>query len=148
MKKIVSLGLCLVAALALLAGCGGGSNSNSTQLADGVYTAQADETWTQEQGYGWKDTLAITVKDGKVTQATFEAYDADGNAKSVPGNYEGMDPEPSVWIPELSQKVQDAGFGGTVDGVAGATMSSGNAQKLFDAIQKEGKPGETIEVTL
>ncbi|NLW78576.1 MAG: hypothetical protein GXY32_04080 [Ruminococcaceae bacterium] len=134
--------LCAALMLTGLVAC-----SSSTK-ADGVYTAEADDTYVDSNGYGWRDTLTLTYKDGKVVAAQFESYDADGNAKSVPGNYEGMTPEPSEWIPQLSANVLAASSASSIDGIAGATIASGNAQKLYEAIEKNGKPGETIQVDL
>lgn len=140
MKKLISL----AAALALvfsLAACG------SNAKADGVYTAEADDAYVASNGYGWRDTLVLTYKDGKVVDAKFEAYNADGDAKSVPGNYD-MEPAPSEWIPTLTENVKKATSADGIDGVAGATIASTNARALYAAIEKDGKPGETIQVNL
>lgn len=144
MKRILPLFLALAATVTMMAGCSG----SGAKLEDGIYTAQADDSYVSDKGYGWRDTLTITVKDGQMTDATFDAYDADGNPKSVPGNYGDMQPPPSDWIPQLSENVLSAGLEGTVDGVAGATMSSGNVQKLLDAIEESGEPGGVLDVAL
>lgn len=135
---LVSLGLVVA-----LAAC-----SNNTTVQDGTYTAQADDNYTAEKGYGWRDTLTVTVQGGKVASATYDAFDVTGNAKSVPGNYEGMEPPPADWMPQLSQNVVEAGWGGKVDGVAGASISSENVQKMLDALAKDGKAGGIIDVAL
>lgn len=147
MKKWFVLLLAGLMALGLAA-CGGSAGGEAEGLADGEYTAQADDAWVEGDGYGWRDTLSITVEGGKITAASYDAFDAEGKAKSQPGNYEGMEPPPSDWMPQLSANVESAGLDGTVDAVAGATTSSENVQKLLDAIKAEGSPGATIDVAL
>ncbi len=142
MKKWLAVALALVLAVSLAA-CSSGSGT----MQDGVYTAEADDAYVENYAYGWRDTLTVTYKDGVVVDATFESYDAEGNKKSTPGNYD-MTPPPSEWMPELSENVVEAGTASQVDGVAGATIASGNAKQLFAAIEKDGKPGETIMVAL
>ena len=73
MKKWIALLLALVLALSLTA-CSKG-------MADGVYTAELDDA-SAEAAHGWRDTLVVEYKDGKIVSATFESYDADGNKKS------------------------------------------------------------------
>ncbi|MGD9559492.1 MAG: hypothetical protein AB7V55_02680 [Oscillospiraceae bacterium] len=140
MKKWLALLAALALALSLVA-CGGGTK------ADGVYTAEADDAYVQGNGYGWRDTLVLTYKDGKVVDAKFDAYDADGKAKSGPGNYE-MEPDPVVWIPQLSENIKNATDADSIDGIAGASIASGNARKLYEAIEKSGKVNEIIDVDL
>lgn len=138
MKKWIALVLALVLALALTA-CGGGK-------ADGVYTAEMDDA-AAEAAYGWRDTLVVEYKGGKIVSATFESYDADGNKKSeATAETYPMDPHPSEWIPALSAKVLEAGEAKRLDGVAGATMASDNVKALLEAIEKDGKAGETIQI--
>lgn len=141
MKKTIVLGAACLMALALAA-CGSGA------LADGVYTAEADNAYVEQYGYGWRDTLTLTVQDGKVVGGEYTAYDADGNKKSTPGNYTGMTPPPEEWMPALSAQLAGAASPDDIDAIAGATIGSDNVRQLFTAIQKSGKPGETIQVSL
>lgn len=139
MKKLISLALSLVLALALAA-CGG------RQMADGVYTAEMDDA-AAEAAYGWRDTLVVEYRDGKMVSAVFESYDPDGNKKSeTSADVYPMEPSPSEWVPQLNANLEKAGDSKHLDGVAGATLASGNAKALLEAIEKDGQPGETIQV--
>lgn len=142
MKKILSLALASFFIFALTA-CSG---STGNKMADGTYTAQADDSYVTNFGYGWRDTLTVTIKDGKITEATFDSFNAEGQSKTAAGAYD-MTPAPSEWMPELSDNVKNS-VDGKVDGVAGATNSSKNAAELLAAIMSNGKPGETISVSL
>ena len=140
MKKLIVLGLSVVMALALAA-CGG------SKIADGTYTAQMDDA-AMESSHGWRDTLVVEYKGGKITSATFESYDADGNKKSeTTAETYPMDPHPSVWVPQISENVMKAGDSKHLDTVAGATYASTDAKLLLEAIEKSGKPGETLTVS-
>lgn len=89
-KQIVSMAAVLAAA-AVLAGCGGGSKN----YADGTYTAQSSmyESLSDEdedeggEGYG---VVTITVKDNLVTACDFTTYMPDGTVKDAEyGKQEG-----------------------------------------------------------
>lgn len=142
MKKLLTFGLAAVMAFSLAA-C---SSGNSNAKADGVYTAEMDDA-AAEASYGWRDTLVVEYKDGAVVSATFESYDAEGNKKSeTTAETYPMDPAPSEWIPQMSENVQKAGTAKKIDTIAGATLASNNARALMEAIEANGKPGETIQV--
>lgn len=138
MKKFLVIALSAVLALSLVA-CGGGKK-------DGVYTAKVDDA-TAEAAYGWADQLSVTYKDGKIVDAKFTSLNAEGKEKQNDPTYQ-MDPAPSVWMPELAANVVAAGTSDKVAAVAGASHSSANAKALLAAIEKDGKPGETITVTV
>ena len=139
----IALTVVLTAALALsLAACSG------SKIADGTYTAELDDA-SAEASHGWRDTLVVEYKGGKITSAAFESYNAEGAKKSeqTPETYP-MDPPPSEWIPQLSANVQKAGDSKHLDTIAGATHASASAKALLEAIEKNGKPGETIQVSV
>lgn len=140
MKKIVALMLTLIMALSLAA-CGG------SKMADGIYTAEMDDA-AAEAAYGWRDTLVVEYKDGKMVSATFESYDAEGNKKSeASAEVYPMDPSPSEWIPQMSANIAKAGEAKRIDTIAGATLASNNAVALLKAIEQNGQPGQTIQVS-
>lgn len=144
MKKIFALACAAMLVFALVA-CG---NSGNGGKADGVYTAQVDEAYAAAN-YGWVDTLTVTYKDGVVVEATFESYNANGDLKSQDAAYaEQMGFDPAIWMPQIAQNVVTAGTANEVSNVAGATKATGVARALFAAIEAEGKPGETITVTI
>ncbi len=139
MKKVLCTVLVLLLAFSFVA-CG------SKGKADGVYTATISEAMTAEN-HGWRDEIVVTYKDGKIVEAKYDAYDADGNqkSKSTAESYP-MDPHPTTWIPQMNQKMVEAGSAAKLDAIAGATNSSTNVKLLLAAIEKDGKPGETIVV--
>ncbi|MFV0352487.1 MAG: hypothetical protein ACK5JF_09315 [Oscillospiraceae bacterium] len=145
MKKLFTVALAAVLALALVA-CSGGKK------ADGVYTAKVDAAYA-EANHGWTDELTLTYKDGKVVEAVYESYDADGAKKSESTEYaEAMTgaggPSPAEWIPQLASNVVAAGSPDKVEVVAGATNASNSVIALYEGIEKDGKAGETITVTI
>jgi major membrane immunogen (membrane-anchored lipoprotein) len=141
MKKVLSIAFVFVLALSLVA-CSG-------KKPDGVYTAQVDAAYAAEANHGWTDILIVTYKDGVVADALFESYDANGNKKSEATFEEyPMEYSPSEWMPLIGQEIVRAGTAANMDVVAGATSGSASAQKLFEGIEKDGKAGETITVTI
>lgn len=143
MKKIFTVIVSCFMVFALVA-CGG---SGTSGMADGVYTAKVDESFAQNFGYGWTDQLTVTYKDGKMVSAVFDSLNADGLSKKDDSTYP-MEPAPSTWFPELSKNIENATNAQDIVAVAGASMSSENAKYLLEGIEKEGKPGETITVTI
>lgn len=139
MKKITAIALMLMLALTLAA-CSGKT------IADGTYTAEMDDA-AMEAAHGWRDTLVVEYKDGKMVSAVFDSYDADGNKKSeTTAETYPMDPHPSEWIPQLTANIEKAGDAKHLDAVAGATNASNDAKLLLEAIEKNGVAGETIQV--
>lgn len=80
MKKKIAILAAVMAAAALTAGCGGGE----VTYKDGTYTAQSETYVSEEEGaegdsgYG---VTTLTIKDGVITECTFETFDIDGNPK-------------------------------------------------------------------
>lgn len=144
MKRICAVAMTIVL-MAVLVACGAGNNQGA--MADGVYTAQTDDGTVEGVGNGWRDTLVLTYEGGAVTNAVFESYDADGNKKSALAEY-GTAQLPAVWMAEIAQNVANAAAPEDVDIVAGATSASNVAKALYKAILEDGKPGETIEVSV
>ena len=143
MKKWLVWGLA-AAMICVLAACG---SSTSGGMADGTYKAEMDNAYVESAGYGWRDTLTVEYKDGKMVSAVFESYDASGNAKSADATYE-MPVLPSEWIPKLAENILASGGNpDKVDIVAGATNSSNNAIAMLKAILEKGKAnGPAVQV--
>ena len=130
MKKILAIALTAVLALALVA-CSSGPK-------DGAYTAEY-----KNLSHGWKEYLTVTYKDGAVTDVDFDAKNEAGALKTETADY-GMDPAPSVWMPQIEESIKTKG---EVEAVAGATHSSDSAKELLAAVNelvKAGKPGTTV----
>lgn len=140
---IRKLGILLVILTGIfMLGCSG-SNKN---LEDGIYKAQVDDAYVETEGRGWREFLEVTIKDGEITDVTFNAINAEGKYKTDPGAY-NMVPSPSIWMPVIEENVKN-NVDGKIDALTGATSSSNNAQKLLDAIYKDGKAGQTIDVAI
>ncbi len=140
---IKKLGILLVILTTVfMVGCGGSGKS----LEDGTYKAQVDDAYVETEGIGWREFLEVTIKDGEITEVTFNAINAEGKYKTDPGAYK-MVPSPSIWMPVIEENVKN-NVDGKIDALTGATTSSKNAQKLLDAIYKDGKPGQTIDVSI
>ena len=140
---IKNLGLIFLILTAIfMLGCAGFNNS----LEDGTYKAQVDDEYVATEGLGWCEFLEVTVKDGEIIAVTFNAINAEGKFKTDPGAYK-MIPSPTIWMPVIEENVKN-NVNGKIDGLTGATSSSNNAQKLLAAIYKDGKPGQTIDVSI
>ena len=91
------------------------------------------------------------MKDGKITEADCDAFNADGKRKSEDEEYNktmesyGGTTTPSKFYPELEQ-----GFVNTqkVDAVAGATTSSDSMKALYNALIPNMEKGDTSEVSV
>lgn len=140
---IKKLGILIVILTALfMLGCAGSSKS----LEDGNYKAQVDDEYVETEGNGWREFLEVTINNGEITEVTFNAINAEGKYKTDPGAYK-MIPSPTIWMPVIEENVKN-NVDGKIDALTGATSSSNNAQKLLEAIYKDGKPGQTINVSI
>ena len=66
-----------------LAGCGGGNSASgaaSGNLKDGTYTGQSSTLDANVDGDGY-GIISITVENGKIVDAKFEAFEVDGTPK-------------------------------------------------------------------
>lgn len=163
MKNKILLAALAAAALLAFAGCSASNTSASSSagsapaaesavqtedsaMADGVYTAEMDDA-SAEAAYGWRDRLVVEYKDGEMVSAVFESYDADGNKKSETStDVYPMDPAPADWMLVLSENILAAAGSTEFDGVSGATLATGNARAMMQAILDSGVADETIVV--
>lgn len=134
MKKILSIVLIAMLTLSLVA-------CSSGKIKDGTYTAEFKNI-----SNGWKDTLAVTYKDGGVVSAEYDAVNADGAKKSsmTDEQYPMTDPVLSQWLPMLNENIVKAnGDADKIEAVAGATNSSTAAKTLMAEVAKKAKAGDT-----
>ncbi len=130
-------------ALALcLAGCG---------MKDGVYTAE----FAHFDSLGYKDRLQITVEEGVITGADFDAVDGDGGLKSEDQVYAArMAPLCGVSPAQISEYYQQALVGLEkpkeleADAISGATVSARRFEALWQALQTPISKGDTAPVTV
>ena len=84
MKKWIIGPLLLAAVSFAAAGCGGGSkDSSSRTYNDGEYEGQSsvfenDDGTEDGNGYG---VVNLTIKDGKISECTYQTYEIDGTLK-------------------------------------------------------------------
>ncbi len=129
MKKL-SLVLLVLAAMVLLAGCGG--------IKDGSYEGKSSE-----DSRGAYSIVKIEVKDGKIASAEFLQYNADGTLKdekygegSGDDNYQKAQNALKA-SEEYAKKLVEVQSVDKVDAVSGATSSLGQFQEAAkDALSK------------
>jgi sex pheromone cAD1 len=110
---------------------------------DGTYKAQAS---TYDKFGGYKATVSITIKSGKITAATYDAFTKDGKAKSKDTVYEAnmfkvnkVGPKEYLsMLPKNLVKVQSID---KVDTVTGATSSTKDFIKYVKAALENAKKG-------
>jgi major membrane immunogen (membrane-anchored lipoprotein) len=113
-------------------------------LEDGEYRAERAEA-----SHGWTDFVEITVKNGNITKAVADAYDAKGNLKTNDKDYaERMGMNPAKFYATLAENVKNSERASEIDTVTGATSSSSDIRLLTWSIYNRGVPGETIKVDL
>jgi major membrane immunogen (membrane-anchored lipoprotein) len=118
-------------------------------LKDGTYSLKEKEL----DSHGWKATMTITVKEGKITKSDYNYVNKDGQLKSENAAYEkamkaksGIGPK--EYIPQLNKALVASQDAQQVEVVSGATESSDHfinyAQQLIQAAQK----GDTSPIVI
>ena len=176
MKKILTGFTTLALSTLLLAACGGNDKkdtaSSSTASSSSVAKSSSskeeaketkkvagadlkDGTYKLEEKnyeHGYRTVFSITVKDGKITESSYDSVNEKGESKTKDADYNknmkaktGTDPE--TYIPQLNKELVE-GQNANVAVVTGATDSSESfmnyAQQLIQAAQA-GKT-DTIEI--
>lgn len=135
--------LLAAAVLLFFTGCG--------RWQDGEYRAECAEF----DSLGYRDYLAVTVEDGEIVRAEYDAVSEDGGLKSEDEAYAGeMRPICGVDPAEFSAALNAALIGRSakskepVDAVAGASYSSGRCAALLNALDQNMRKGifETVAV--
>lgn len=141
MKRHAKLAVCLLLA-GCLAGCG---------LKDGTYTARLADF----DSLGYQDYLTVTVADGVIQSAEFDALDAAGQKKSEDERYARLMQPVTGATPQLvsshyAELLVGAKSAGKVqvDAVSGATVSSRAFKALWQALDKPMKKGLSDPVTV
>ena len=110
-----------------LAGCGGGSGSAggaSADMKDGTYTGQSStlDAGVDGDGYG---VISITVENGKIVDAQFQAFLPDGTPKDKDygkdGKYYAVAQKAVSTGDDYTKALIDAGSIDGVDAISGAT---------------------------
>lgn len=126
-----------------------GTDASAAQtLQDGVYAAEMSDEYVAAQGHGWQDYLKITVTNGIIENIEFDSL-KDGKKKSaVSADEYPMNPPPSEWIPKLNEAIRKAEVPEAMDTISGATMSSVNARRMYEALLERARTGNTEIVVL
>ena len=127
-RQFYFLGTAAAFAALGLAGCGGGSQGGGQAaggLKDGQYTGQSStlEANVDGDGYG---IISITVENGKITDAKFEAFLPDGTPKDKSygkdGAYYGVAQKVVSAGDDYAAALVEAGTVDGVDAISGATF--------------------------
>lgn len=140
MKYKIITGILAVAVL-LLAGCG--ENQNPSTMQDGTYTAQM-----AEYSHGWREYVTITVKNGVVITAEYNAENPSGfikswdtaymnNMKTVTGTY------PNEYTRYYATLLKDQKDVPEIDALTGASNSGANFKLLSEAVVNKAKQGDS-----
>lgn len=128
MKRWLSLAMVLTLVLVFAVGCSSGAD-----FKDGQYQAESD---FDDKGY--KGSIEIVVKDGKITEVDYDELDEDGAKKSVDEDYaeamEGVSgTKPAQAYEDLESSLVKSQDPDKVDAVTGATGTS----ELFKELAKK-----------
>lgn len=131
MKYKMMTGMLAAAAL-LLTSCGGRQDPSAMQ--DGTYTAQM-----AEYSHGWREYVTITVKNGVIVTAEYNAENPSGfikswdnaymkNMKMVTGTY------PNEYTRYYASLLNGQKNVPEIDALTGATNSGANFKRLSQAV--------------
>ncbi len=112
-------------------------------LKDGYYTAEM-----AEYNFGWKEYVTITVKNGKIASAEYNAKNIGGfikswdnaymkNMNSVSGTY------PNEYTRLYAAQLKQNKSGESIDMISGATESGVNFKELSKAVIERAKKGDS-----
>ena len=141
-----------LAALALSA-CGGrGTTAQAPaaagDLENGVYSA----TYSHVDNHWWQPFLQIQVRNGNVVAARFDYVNTVGDLKSNDGDYgQRMEFQTGTYPAEYTALLENrliATQDSQVDGVAGATGSTGYFRHLARAVMQAAEQGDTDRIVL
>lgn len=152
MKKVLTIGLAMVVAVGLLAGCGGGETATYN---DGTYTAVSDapETDRYPSGFDGSLELTLTIADDVVTDVSIVEYDGHGDVKDYDtygqeGLFDGSNLEAAHNA--LAEAIIEANDW-DVDAYSGATGTSDKvreaAQRAFEKALVDKADGEYFDGT-
>lgn len=123
-------------------------STSKAELKDGTYSA---ESAPDDRGY--KIVHTITVKDGKITESTFDYEDKDGKLKSENEEYNKMMSEKAgvsakEAIEKLNAELVEKQDVAAVEVVSGATHTSEDFKKSTEALLAAAEKGDTAKVML
>ena len=141
-KRILSLVAATMLSVAVLAGCG----SKEEGMKDGKYEVEA----AAADKNGYKSTLTLEVKDGKIVAADYDEISTEGASKQSDAEYNkkmkefGKVTNPEEAFPALEKAIVEK-QSAEVDAFTGATSSSNNFKKLAAKAIENATAGNTEE---
>lgn len=140
MKYKMMAGLLAVVVL-VLTGCG--ERQDPSAMQDGTYTAQM-----AEYSHGWREYVTITVKNGVIVTAEYNAENPSGfikswdnaymkNMKMVTGTY------PNEYTRYYASLLNGQKNVPEIDALTGATNSGANFKRLSQAVVDKARMGDS-----
>ena len=117
-------------------------SNEEAKLQDGTYEAETKEA----DDNGGKARAKIVVVDGKITEATYNEFNDDGDKRENEEYNKMMKEQAGVSPSEYEVKIEEQVIEAQsfeIDGVTGATSSSAKAKSLFEAVLKNAAEGKT-----
>lgn len=141
MMRQCKIAFVLAAFVLLFGGCG--KKQEQAVLQDGMFTAQM-----MEYSHGWREFLTITVKNGVIVTAEYNAENSAGfikswdnaymkNMKSVTGTY------PNEYTRYYASQLKGMSELPEIDTLSGATSSGSNFKRLSEAVVEKAVQGDT-----
>lgn len=168
MKKQIALVAASFAAVVLLAACSSDNDdtaASSSTTTDSSTVVSSDSTVSSsshagtyqngeyraeaaEYSNGYKEYVAITIADGKISKAEFNAVNESGDLKTDDEDYkENMEAQsgtyPEEYMKKLAEELVDKQSTEGVEAVTGATHSSSDFKILADAAIANAEKGDT-----
>ena len=142
-KRIFSLVAATMLSVSVLAGCG-----SDSKLTDGKYEVESKAA--DERGY--KSSLTMEVKDGKIATVNYDEVKEDGTGKKADADYNAQMKEIMKTNPQEAFKaLEDSAVekqSSEVDTVAGATSSSESFKKFAAKAIENAQAGNTEKTVL
>lgn len=137
MKNSIFLSFCLIILSVFFTAC------SDDVMKDGYYTAEMSEF-----AHGWKEFVTITVKNGEITAAEYNAKNSSGfikswdsaymkNMNSIVGTY------PNEYTRYYAAQLCEKQTGEKLDMISGASTSGGNFKALSEAVIQQAKKGDS-----
>lgn len=127
---------------------GTGCQPSSGKMKDGYYTAQAAEFVN-----GWKEYITITVKNGIIVSAEYNAQNASGFIKSWDNAYMKnmqniMGTYPNEYTRNYASQLLELQSPEGVETVAGASTSGNSFKILAAAVIEQAKKGDSSIISV
>ena len=144
LKKVLAIILAIIVVAASFAGCSG-----SKTYADGTYTGKSsiiEDNDGEGDGYG---EVTITIKDGKITECTFNTYEPDGtlkdedygkqNGEVANQDYYNKAQKALAGSKEYARLLVESGDYHSIDAISGATISYDQFMEAVDDALRQAK---------